>query len=124
MTTAISLSFAALNIDCADAAVLADFWGKALGCPVSPGAVPGDMAVDASDPAGGPRMLFHPVPEPATVKARFRPVLLTDNHDEEACRLRGLGAGTVSEITLPALRQTTLADPEGNEFYLVTWQSE
>ena len=39
-------------------------------------------------------------------------------------RLRGLGAGTGSEITLPALRQTTLADPEGNEFYLVTWQSE
>ena len=84
MTTTISLSFAALNIDCADAAVLADFWGKALGCPVSLGAIPGDMAVDASDPAGGPRMLFHPVPEPATVKAGFCPVLLTDNHDGEA----------------------------------------
>jgi Glyoxalase-like domain len=48
-----SLSFAALSIDCADPAVLADFWGKALGRPVSPGAVAGDMAVDATDPASG-----------------------------------------------------------------------
>ena len=49
-----SLTFAALNIDCADPAALADFWGKALGRPASPGAVAGDMAVDATDPASGP----------------------------------------------------------------------
>ena len=29
MTTTVSLSFAALTIDCADPAALADFWGKA-----------------------------------------------------------------------------------------------
>lgn len=60
----VSLGFAALNIDCADPAALAQFWGKALGRPVSPGAVPGDMAVAADDPAAGPRLIFHPVPEP------------------------------------------------------------
>jgi len=37
MTTTASLSFAALTIDSADPAALADFWGKALGRPVSPG---------------------------------------------------------------------------------------
>ena len=51
---AISLGFAALNIDCADPAALADFWGKALGRPVSPGAVAGDTAVDATGPTAAP----------------------------------------------------------------------
>ena len=122
MTATVSLSFAALNIDCADPAVLADFWGKALGRPVSPGAVPGDMAVEATDPESGPRLILHPVPEPGTVKNRFRPILLTDHHDEETGRLTGLGAKRVNEITLPPVRLTTFADPEGNEFDLVTWQ--
>jgi hypothetical protein len=44
--TASRLIFAALNFDCADPAALANFWGNALGRPVSPGAVAGDMAVD------------------------------------------------------------------------------
>jgi len=30
MATSLSLSFAALTIDCADPAALADFWGEAL----------------------------------------------------------------------------------------------
>jgi predicted enzyme related to lactoylglutathione lyase len=122
MTSTVSLSFAALNIDCADPAVLADFWGKALGRPVSPGAVPGDMAVEATDPDSGPRLILHPVPEPGTAKNRFRPILLTDHHDEETDRLTGLGAKPVNEITVPPVRLTTFSDPEGNEFDLVTWQ--
>jgi predicted enzyme related to lactoylglutathione lyase len=124
MTTTVSLSFAALTIDCADPAALADFWGKALGRPVSPGAVAGDMAVDATDPASGPRLILHPVPEPETVRNTLRPVLLTDHHDEETERLTSLGARPVNQTKLPAVRQTTFADPEGNEFNLVTWQAE
>jgi predicted enzyme related to lactoylglutathione lyase len=124
MTATFSVSFAALNIDCADPAALADFWGNALGRPVSPGAVAGDMAVDATDPASGPRLIFHPVPEPETVTNRLRPILLTDHHDEETERLTGLGAKPLNETKLPAVRQTTFADPEGNEFDLVTWQPE
>jgi len=120
--TAVSLSFAALNIDCADPAALADFWGKALDRPVSAGAVGGDTAVDATDPASGPRLIFHPVPEPETVKNRLRPILLTDHHDEETKRLTGLGARRLNETKLPAVRLTAFADPEGNEFDLVTWQ--
>ena len=48
MTTTASLSFAALTIDSADPAALADFCGKALG---SLGAVAGDTAVDPADGA-------------------------------------------------------------------------
>ena len=54
MTTTASLSFAALTIDSADPAALADFWGKALGRPVSPGAVAVDTAVVATGPDSGP----------------------------------------------------------------------
>jgi hypothetical protein len=50
MTDTVSLSVAALSIDCADPVALADFWGKALGRAVSPGAVAPDVAVDATDP--------------------------------------------------------------------------
>ncbi|HEV3360568.1 MAG TPA: VOC family protein [Pseudonocardiaceae bacterium] len=124
MTDTPGLRFAALNIDCADSAALADFWGKALGRPVSPGAVAGDMSVDATDSASGPRLLLHPVPEHEMAKNRLRSVLITDHHDEETDRLTGLGAKPLKEIKLPKVRQTTFADPEGNEFYLVTWQSE
>ena len=106
MTTTVSLSFAALTIDSADPAALADFWGKATG------------------PDSGPRMILHNPPEPGAAENRIHPVLLTDHHDEETERLTSLGARPLNETKLPAVRQTTFADPEGNEFYLVTWQPE
>ena len=133
MTTAVSLSFAALTIDSADPAALADFWGKVLGRPVSPGAVAGDTAVDTTGPERGPRIILHNPPVPGTRKNSVHPVLVTDNYNEEIERLTALGARPLNEIKLPpealprgvaAVRQTTLADPEGNEFDLVMWQPE
>jgi predicted enzyme related to lactoylglutathione lyase len=119
---AVSLSVAGLSIDCADPAALADFWGKALGRPVGPGAGPGNMAVDAADPADGPRLLFNKVPESKTVKNRLHLDLVTDHYDEEAGRLASLGARPLNEMKLPGVRWTTFADPEGNEFDLITLQ--
>ena len=129
MTTTVSLSVAALTIDSADPAALAGFWGRALGRPVSPGAVAGDISVDAAGPESGPRMLLRHVPEPKGMHL----VLITDRYDEEVGRLTGLGARPVNETKLPAVRlggdlyavrQTTFADPEGNEFDLVIWQQQ
>jgi predicted enzyme related to lactoylglutathione lyase len=124
MTATFSLNVAALSIDCSDAEALANFWGKALGRPVSPGAVAGDTAVDATGPESGPRMLFHNVPEPKAANNRIRLVLVTDHYDEETERLTGLGARPLNENKLPTVRWTTFADPEGNEFDMATWQSE
>src|SRR6201987_5643087 len=101
MTTTVGLSFAALTIDSADPAALADFWGKALGRPVSPGAVAGDTAVDATGPDSGPRMILHNPPGPGTAKNSVHPVLVTDHHDEETERLTALGARPLHEINLP-----------------------
>jgi hypothetical protein len=132
MTTA-SLTFAALTIDSADPAALADFWGKALGRPVSPGAVPGDTAVDVTGPDSGPRMILHNPAGPGAARNAIHPVLMTDHYNEEIERLTGLGAKPLSEVKVPAVRaggatfsvsQTTFADPEGNEFDLVMWQQQ
>src|ERR1700693_4638120 len=100
MTATVSLSVAALTIDCADSVALADFWGKALGRPVSPGAVAGDTSVDVTGPERAPRMLLHNVPEPKGMHL----VLITDRYDEEIERLTGLGAKPLTKIKLPEVR--------------------
>ena len=63
-------------------------------------------------------------PGPEPIKNRLRPILLTGQHDQETDRLAGLGAKLLNEIRNPAIRHPTFADPEGNEFDLVTWQSK
>jgi len=67
-------------------------------------------------------MIFHGVAAVETVNNRFRPILLTDHYGEEIERVTGLGASPVTETTLPEVRWTTFADPEGNQFDLVTWK--
>jgi predicted enzyme related to lactoylglutathione lyase len=126
MSATSRLIFAALNFDCADPAALAAFWGNALGRPASPGAVAGDMAVDATDPASGPRLILHPADGVRdTIKGGIRPILFTDHHDEETRRLTGLGATVVTPRTqAPGVRLTSFADPDGNGFDLVTFQPE
>jgi predicted enzyme related to lactoylglutathione lyase len=123
MTATVSLSFAALNFDSADPATMAEFWGNVLGRPFGPGMLAGDMAVDATDPASGPRLVLHPTSDvPETIKNGLRPILVTDHHDEETTRLTGLGATAVTPSTQPpGVRVTTFTDPEGNEFDLVTF---
>jgi len=78
-------------------------------------------------------MILHHPPEPGAAKNSVHPVLMTDHHDEETGRLTALGARPLNEVKLPAVRlgedlylvrQTTFADPEGNEFDLVTWQQQ
>ena len=117
-----TMSVAGLSIDCADAATLAGFWSEVLGRPVNPGADAENAAIDAADPAGGPRLAFHTVPEPKTVKNRLHLDLRTDQFEAESKRLIGLGATPLWDIEKPAVRWTTFADPEGNEFDLITAQ--
>ena len=119
--TAPALSVAALTIDCSDPAALADFWGKVFGRPVSPGATAENATLDATDPASGPKMFFQKVPEAKAVKNRLHLDLLTEHYDQEIERLASLGAKPLNEIKLPEVRWTTFADPEGNEFDLLTW---
>jgi predicted enzyme related to lactoylglutathione lyase len=86
---------------------------------VDPGADAADAAIDATDPASGPRLAFHQVPEPKTVKNRLHLDLRTDQFEAESKRLIGLGATPIREIEKLTARWITFADPEGNEFDLL-----
>jgi hypothetical protein len=117
-----TMSVIGLSIDCADPVALAGFWSEVLGRPVNPGADAENAAIDATDPASGPRLAFHKVPESKTVKNRLHLDLLTDQFEDESKRLIGLGAAPLWDIDKPTARWTTFADPEGNEFDLVAAQ--
>jgi predicted enzyme related to lactoylglutathione lyase len=117
-----TMSVIALSIDCSDPVTLAGFWSEVLGRPVNPGANAENSAIDATDPARGPRLAFHNVPEAKTVKNRLHLDLRTDQHAAESQRLISLGATPIREIEKPTARWTTFADPEGNEFDLLAAQ--
>ncbi|TKA01677.1 VOC family protein [Actinacidiphila oryziradicis] len=99
---------------------MAAFWSEALGRPVNAGANSEFAAINATDPATtGPRLAFHQVPEPKTVKNRLHLDLINSEYEAEAKRLLGLGATHIRDMKQGDARWTTLADPEGNEFDLI-----
>jgi predicted enzyme related to lactoylglutathione lyase len=111
----------AVSIDCADAEKVAGFWAAALGRSVNPGATPQSARISAGDPAAGPMLLFHQVPEGKTVKNRVHLDLSTTDATAETERLVGLGASVLHVFEEDGRhRWTTFADPEGNEFDLVS----
>ena len=128
MTTTVNLNWGSINIDSADPARLADFYGKALGRPVSPGFTPGTKTVDPPE-SGGLQIVIVVATEPVKTGAGFCLNLFTDQHDTETARLAGLGAKVLNEVYLesadhPTIRMTVLADPDGNPFNLATLQPQ
>jgi predicted enzyme related to lactoylglutathione lyase len=106
--------------DTHDAAKVAQFWADVLGRQVAEGADAHDAVVLASDlVSAGPRLAFHQVPEGKVVKNRVHIDLATSDLDGESARLTDLGATILNTITGQA-RWITFADPEGNEFDLVS----
>jgi hypothetical protein len=115
-----SSTVAGLSIDCADAVAVARFWAGALGREIAEQPTPQNAVVSVGvDPASGPRLAFHQVPEPKTVKNRLHLDLITTDFDAESARLIGLGARKVHDVEAPGARWTTFADVEGNEFDLI-----
>jgi hypothetical protein len=132
-----------ITADCADPAVMAAFWGPALGYVAEP-PPPGhaswtDYAVAqgipreqwrgaVTDPAGvGPRLFFQTVPEPKAVKNRWHlDVEVTDRSTPlpqrrpviaaKVAELVRLGATEVETIDEGGGTFTVMRDPEGNEF--------
>ena len=132
--------------DCADPAVVAQFWAEALGYelqgPPRPTAawlawqveqgVAEEHRNDASaiiDPDGnGPRIYFQRVPEPKTVKNRLHidinasgpagtpPAERRARVDNTVERLTSLGATLVTARADYGEYYVTMLDPEGNEF--------
>jgi hypothetical protein len=61
-----------------------------------------------------------PVPEPKTAKNRLHIDLNPDNQDAEVARLQALGAKRVDVGQSDEVTWVVLADPEGNEFCVLT----
>jgi predicted enzyme related to lactoylglutathione lyase len=115
-----SNTFFGIAVDCADAAVLAEFWAAVLGRRVTAEASSESAAVEVEPGTGtAPRLGFHRVPEPKTVKNRLHLDLIAADFDAETQRLIDLGATPLNNIEKVGARWTTFADIEGNEFDLI-----
>jgi Glyoxalase-like domain len=109
-----------LTFDCADAAVLGEFWAQALGQELDPGASKGFASIGLHDSGRSePRWLFAQVPEGKSAKNRMHPDLMTADLEAEVERLIGLGATWTADVKLDSVRWSTLLDPEGNEFDVI-----
>jgi predicted enzyme related to lactoylglutathione lyase len=111
-----------LAIDAMDIPLVLPFWRAVLAYGDEPGAVAG--AQDAVvDPAGqGPTLWFQQMDVPRTERNRIH-FDITVPHDEADARLQAaLAAGGTMVSDSAARAFWILADPEGNEVCVCTWQ--
>ena len=117
-TPTTGLGVFALSIDCADPAPLAEFWGKVLDRPVSPGPTPENVVVEATDPAKGPLLFFAKVPEAKAGKNRLHLDLVVPDVKSAVDSALDLGARRAEGELGGSFPWTVMLDPEGNEFCL------
>jgi len=107
-------------IDAADPAALGRWWAAALGWPVV-NDDPDEFEI-RSEPDRLPGLVFLRVPEAKTQKNRLHLDFRPDDRDAEIERLLGLGAVRV-DIGQGESSWVVLADPEGNEFCVLSSRS-
>ena len=121
--------FTELAIDCADPEGLARFWCAVLGYEVQDRdeesvTIGSPLVPEGRDRPGPvpPTLTFAQVPEGKVVKNRVHlDVSPTDREqDEEVRRLLELGARPADVGQGPDVSWVTLADPEGNEFCVLS----
>ena len=112
-----TLSFDAIAVDARDVDALARWWSAVLGWRLERD---DDDDVLLRAPAGsGPDWLFLPVPEDKAVKNRIHFDLRPDDQDAEVQRVIELGARRVN-VGQGEQTWVVLADPEGNEFCILS----
>ncbi|HEX2312476.1 MAG TPA: VOC family protein [Thermomonospora sp.] len=106
-----------LVIDCADPRPLAEFWSRVLDFKILE---EDEESVALGVDAGTyPKILFLRVPDPKTVKNRLHLDLTPDDQAAEVERILALGARRV-DIGQGEQSWVVLADPEGNEFCVLS----
>ncbi|WP_055700816.1 MULTISPECIES: VOC family protein [Streptomyces] len=111
---------AAVVVDCLDPRAMARFWGEAMDWTVRE--VGDDQARLRSAQGVGPYLEFLRTPDAKTVRNRVHLDLRPypgDDQEAEVARLRALGA-TSADVGQGDVPWTVLADPEGNEFCVLT----
>ena len=119
------------SIDCRDAYALSEWWKHLLGYTDVPGDPnePGHEECMVLDPETGHSILFIEVPEEKSGKNRVHLDLRPRSGTlaEEVERLLSLGAAEVADrrgIHGPGSGWVVLADPEGNEFCILSSEAE
>jgi predicted enzyme related to lactoylglutathione lyase len=108
-----------ITVDCAEPATLAEFWAAALGWKVESPIDDDDEVLVESPDDRVPPLLFIRVPEGKAVKNRIHLDLNPADQQAEVDRLLALGARRV-DIGQGERTWVVLADPEGNEFCVLT----
>jgi predicted enzyme related to lactoylglutathione lyase len=111
---------AAVAVDCSDPRAMARFWSDAMDWTLHE--VTGDYASLRSAKGVGPYLEFLRTPDVKTVKNRVHLDLAPypgDDRAAEVARLLALGATPV-DVGQGDVPWTVLADPEGNEFCVLT----
>ena len=117
-----SSRFTELCIDSKDPHRLAEFWAAVLDWRIE-SSEDDDEAVELADPEGGPTtLLFIAVPEPKTVKNRLHIDVNPRDREqaEEVERVLALGATRADVGQGDDVSWVVLADPEGNEFCILS----
>jgi hypothetical protein len=112
-----SVRFYQLAIDARDPARLARWWAEVLGYQVLHESA--TEVIIGTAPDRYPGICFEPVSSDHTTKNRLHIDLDPDDHSAEVIRITGLGA-TRADIGQGDVAWTVLADPEGNEFCVLT----
>ena len=115
---AMSSRLYSIVVDSKDPASLARFWVQVLNFQIAY-EEPTEVVV-ARDDDTYPALIFVPVPESKTVKNRLHIDLAPDDRDGEVERLIQLGAHRVDIGQRPDVTWVVLADPEGNEFCVLS----
>lgn len=129
-----ALKWYTVVVDCHDPQAQAHWWAEALDwavvydTPQEAVAIPRQMSDEPAASvdewlARGPGLVFVPVPEAKTVKNRLHIDLAphtSQDRDAEIARLLALGATPVDVGQSAEVTWTVLADPEGNEFCVLS----
>lgn len=128
-----ALRWYSVVVDCHDARKQAQWWAQALDwtlfhesddeCVLIPAWVDEEWMRKTPWDRIGPGMVFVPVPEGKTVKNRLHLDLAphtSQDRDAEIARLEALGARRVDVGQSEETTWTVLADPEGNEFCVLS----
>ncbi|MGX1274005.1 VOC family protein [Streptomyces phaeoluteigriseus] len=112
-----TLEWEQVIVDCADPVALGRWWAEALGWVVVNDAA--DEFEIRPAPDRLPGLLFGTVPEAKTVKNRLHLDFRPEDQRAEIERLLALGARH-ADVGQGEVSWVTLADPEGNEFCVLS----
>jgi predicted enzyme related to lactoylglutathione lyase len=106
----------AVVVDATDPARLARWWAEVLDYRITYEAAD-ETSISGAAPPG---LTFVPVPEAKSIKNRLHIDLNPDNQEAEVERLVNMGARRVDVGQGGEVSWVVLADPEGNEFCVLT----